>query len=135
MLNDIIAQFRGKTPDEIALMMRKHKIRGRMGTTYGCPMALLCDGIDTGKYVIGRKYMVRTSGTKIEQARTPLGVSAFIRKFDLGGYPDLISPPPRCVTPPVKGTPGSGGPRHTPRKRRAEARNHLAKLVSRFGVA
>lgn len=33
-----------------------------MGTTYGCPMALLLDNAFTGEFVIGRTYIVRRSG-------------------------------------------------------------------------
>ena len=131
MLEPILAQFRSKTPAQIATIIRSHKIKGRMGTTHKCPMALLLDGIDTGSYIIGRKYIVRRSGNKIEQARTPDGVSAFIRKFDLGQYPDLVAPPPRCIAQPNGHHQGSDLP-HKTRKRHKEVKNHLAKLVGRF---
>lgn len=130
VLREIVQQFEGKTPDQIAEVVRKHKIKGRMGTTYKCPMALLLDGISTGRYVIGRRYIARQSGASIERVRTPDGVAAFVRKFDIGGYPGLISPPPRCVA-----KPGDAPPRKRRgrgQRTRPPIKNHLSKLVGRF---
>jgi len=130
-LEDVIAQFRHKTADEIATMVRKRGIKGRMGTTYGCPMALLLDGSFTGEYVIGRKYIVRRSGAKMQKARTPRQVAIFVRKFDLGGYPDIVAPPPRCTNGQKKRHGASG---HTGRTR-PPIKNHISKLVGRFDAA
>ena len=124
-----MAAFQDKSPDEIAAVVKRRGIKGRMGTTYGCPMALLLGGVSTGEFVIGRRYIVRRSGDKIEKMRTPRQIEQFMRKFDIGGYPELIAPPPRCLKPttrrPNKGS-GSG-------RTRPPIKNHLAKLVNRFG--
>lgn len=129
-LDDVLEQFKGKTADDIATMVRKRGIKGRMGTTYGCPMALLLDGAHTGQFVIGRKYIVRRSGGKIQKARTPEQVAVFVRKFDIGGYPDIVSPPPRCTRKPgdakKRTRPGAKG------RTRPPIQNHLGKLVGRF---
>lgn len=127
-LQDVLATFAGKTPDQIAEAVGKHGIKGRMGTTYGCPMALLLDSVSTGRYVIGRRYIARVCGKKIERARTPDNIAVFVRKFDLGQYPNLIAPPPRCLAPRAarKRPSGTRGYKNGPIK------NHLAKLVERF---
>lgn len=128
-LSNTLSMMRGKTPDQIAEMGKRRGIRGRMGTTYGCPMALLLGGENTGDFVIGRRYIVRRSGKNIERTRTPASVAAFVRKFDVGGYPDLIAPPPRCLAPrgPKRKTYGEGKGRTRP-----PIKNHIAKLVGRF---
>jgi hypothetical protein len=130
-LSDVLEQFRGKNADEIAAMVKRRGIKGRMGTTYGCPMALLLNQARHGEFVIGRKYVVRRSGDRIEKQRTPRNIEAFVRKFDIGGYPDMVAPPPRCVAklgdklrPASKGTRGQ--------RTRPPIKNHLAKLVGRF---
>lgn len=131
-LENTLATLRGKSPDQIAEVVKRRGIRGRMGTTYGCPMALLLGGENTGDFVIGRRYIVRRSGSKIEKTRTPANVAAFVRKFDIGGFPDLIAPPPRCLAP--RGAPhkkrnnGKG-------RTRPPIQNHIAKLVGRFNDA
>lgn len=132
-LDDVMVQFEGKTPDQIADMVRLHKIKGRMGTTYGCPMALLLDGISTGAYVIGRRYIARRSGKTIEKKRTPVNVATFVRKFDIGGYPDIVAPPPRCMAPRgrTRRGPKDKGGEHKNRKPRV-VQNHIGKLVGRF---
>jgi hypothetical protein len=82
--------------------------------------------------VIGRRYVVRRSGNKIQKVRTPKNLAQFVRKFDIGGYPELIAPPPRCLArePKRPGRKHSGGPSRHPKK----IINHIAKLVDRFGV-
>lgn len=133
VLVDILGQFKGKSPDDIAAMVKRRGIKGRMGTTHRCPMALLLDGISTGQYMIGRKYIARRSGETIEKARTPENLSTFVRKFDVGGYPDLIAPPPRCLanegTAPKRkhGRSGVSGA-----KKRGATKHHIAKMVGRF---
>ena len=132
-LTDVLKQFEGKTPDDIAEIMRRRKIKGRMGTTYDCPMALLLDGVSTGRYVIGRKYIVRQSGKVIQKSRTPDNVATFVRKFDVGDYPDLVAPPPRCMVP--RGEPRAPHGRaddRTQRDRKRVIKNHIRKLVGRF---
>jgi len=127
-LEDIIKIYNNKSADEIATIIKNRHIKGRMGTTYGCPMALLLNTTSTGSYIIGRKYIVRRSGTKIEKVRTPRQMSVFIRKFDIGKYPNLIMPPPRCVNknkPKVRIKNTSGSPKHI-------IKNHIKKLVDRF---
>ena len=60
--------------------------------------------------------------------RTPEQVAVFLRKFDLGKYPGLIAPPPRCLNKSrPKRVSGPSGP--TSRK---PIENHIAKLVGRF---
>lgn len=135
-LTDVVDQFKGKTPDAIAAMIAKRGIKGRMGTTYRCPMALLLDGVSTGSYIIGRKFIVRRSGKTIEKVRTPENMSIFVRRFDIGKYPELIAPPPRCLAPPIK-RPGRTGSDISNRKARIEKREirqHLANLVERFAI-
>ena len=134
-LDDVLEQFRGLKPDDIAAMVKRRGIKGRMGTTYGCPMALLLDGQSTGTYVIGRRYIVRRSGRAVEKSRTPDNVRSFVRKFDIGGYPDLVAPPPRCVRQGKKAKPsGSDTNRHTKvsKKTPRVIVNHVRKLVGRF---
>jgi len=129
-LSTVLEQFRGKSPDDIADMVRKRGIKGRAGTTYGCPFAMMLNGAFTGNYIIGRKYIVRRSGNVIDKVHTPANIKAMVRKFDLGHYPELIAPPPRCLLksrPKRKPRPGHGGP-VTPKV----VKNHLAKLVDRF---
>ena len=131
-LNDALAHFQHKTPDQIAEIVKRNKIKGRMGTTYGCPMALLLDHTSTGSFVIGRKYIVRRSGKVIEKVRTPENIATFVRKFDIGGYPDMVAPPPRCLAP--RGRERKRGPDpRTDRKRKPRTvQNHIGKLVGRF---
>lgn len=129
-LEQVLVRFRGMTPDQIAEEVKKHEIKGRMGTTYGCPMALLLKHEHSGIFVIGRKYIVRRSGDVIEQARTPKNLATFIHKFDVGDYPELIAPPPRCLLPAAVGVRGGRGRGSMPRKPIA---NHISKLVERFG--
>ena len=128
-LDDVLSQFSGKKPDEIAEIVKRRGIKGRMGTTYGCPMALLLHGITTGDFVIGRKYIARRSGNNIDRAITPKNIADFIRKFDIGGYPELVAPPPRCLAPRAA-APRPRGKRGT--RTRPPIKNHLAKLVGRF---
>jgi len=137
-LADVLRQFEGKTADQIADIVRKHRIRGRSGTTSKCPMALLLGGQATGSFVIGRRYLVRRSGKWIEKARTPVNIASFVRKFDIGKYPDLMAPAPRCMFGKTsKKASGKSGQHIQPRKPRKPRKivNHLAKLVDRFGPA
>lgn len=126
-VDDVLALFEGKTPDAIAAMVKRRGIKGRMGTTYNCPMAILLHNMSTGAYVIGRRYIVRISGRDIQKAPTPKNVHQFLHKFDLGGYPDIIAPPPRCM-------PGKPGPKETRKgnRHKSPVKNHLGKLVARF---
>lgn len=131
-LEDVLSQFKDQTADQIAATIKRRGIKGRMGTTYGCPMALLLNGIETGSFVIGRKYIVRRSGKVIQKVRTPREISVFMRKFDLGKYPEIIAPPPRCLRK-SRTKSKSGSPSQQVRNRPKEIKNHLAKLVDRFG--
>lgn len=131
-LADVLEQFKGKTPDDIAAMVKRRGIKGRAGTTYKCPMALLLNGAFTGDYVIGRKYIVRRSGHAIQQVATPKNVAQFVRKFDTGGYPELVAPPPRCLkTASERGA--RGRKPHSGPSKPKKIVNHIAKLVNRFG--
>ena len=129
-VKNILRQFQGLSPDQIAAVIQRRGIKGRMGTTYKCPMALLLTGESTGQYVVGRKFIARRSNNKIEKTTTPLNMAQFLRKFDIGGYPKLIAPPPRC-TAQAGDKPRSGGPR-TKRGKRGPIKHHIAKLVHRF---
>ena len=130
-LSDILEQFKGKSADDIAAMVKRRHIKGRTGTTSRCPMALLLRGQNTGEYVIGRKYIVRRSGDNIQKVRTPRNIAVFVRKFDIAGYPDLIAPPPRCLAKePRNRAPDT---RKKPSGDKRIIKNHLAKLVDRFG--
>lgn len=131
-LDAILEQFKGKSADDIAEMVKRRHIKGRLGTTSKCPMAILLDNVGTGRYIIGRKYIVRrVNSNSFEKARTPEQVAVFVRKFDLGKYPHLIAPPPRCLAPAKshKAKPSSGTRGHN---KRAPIKHHLAKLVGRF---
>ena len=130
-LTTMLEEYQGKKADEIAEIVKRRGIKGRMGTTYGCPMALLLKGTHTGQYIIGRRYIVRRSGTTIEKSRTPENVSTFIRKFDIGKYPEIIAPPPRCMAKSkVTKTRNHSVDNRSKRKRVVE--NHISKLVNRF---
>lgn len=129
-LHQMMHQFTGKSADEIAQLIRKRGIRGRMGTTARCPMALLLGGEGTGRFVIGRKYIVRQAGKELEKMATPKNVAAFVRKFDIGGYPELIAPPPRCTHKASDPRPRPKGPNSRPQ--RIGLTHHIAKLVGRF---
>ena len=131
-LVDILEQFRGKSPDQIAETIRRRGIKGRSGTTHVCPMALLLRGQSTGDFVIGRKYIARRSGTKIEKVHTPANISTFVRRFDIGKYPELMAPSPRCLNQ-TRRNPKKGerGEHKLPRKPRKIV-HHLSKLVDRF---
>lgn len=131
MLKDELRHYVGKTPDQIAATVKRRGIKGRMGTTYGCPMALLLNGEGGGAHVIGRRFIVRRSGKNIEKIRTPDNVAAFMRKFDIGGYPDLVAPPPRCVAPRGQRV-RVRKPNESGKRTRPPIKNHLAKLVGRF---
>lgn len=85
----------GKTPDQIAAMVKRRHITGRPSTTGGCPMALMFKNVYGGKFVVGRKHIYRQSGKDLQKIATPKNIAAFVRKFDISGYPELIAPPPR----------------------------------------
>lgn len=97
-LEKAVAEFSSKSPDAIAAYMRRRKITGRPGTTGKCPLAKAMQATHTGRYVVGRKYIMRIMGGKAEKVKTPPTLAAFLRKFDLSQYSDLIAPPPRCLT-------------------------------------
>jgi hypothetical protein len=130
VLDHALEQFHGKTADQIAEIVRRRGIKGRMGTTSKCPMALLLDSQASGKFVIGRQYIARRSGSRIEKARTPVNVAQFMRRFDIGFYPDLIMPPPRCLTKP--GDKRKAAPGKKPGPKRSPWKNRIAKMVNRF---
>lgn len=80
-LEQVLQPFKGKTPDQIADMIGGLGIKGRLGTTYGCPMALLLDGMHLGRFVIGRAWIARRAGSRIERRSTPENIKVFIRKI------------------------------------------------------
>jgi hypothetical protein len=131
-LQAVLREFQGKSPDDIAAMVKRRGIKGRAGTTYGCPFAMLLNGAHTGAYIIGRKYIVRRSGANIEKVHTPANIKAFVRKFDLAQYPELIAPPPRCLA--KSQDKRKHGPRGGPSGKATPkvVKNHLANLVDRF---
>lgn len=134
-LTKLLDQFSGKSPNQIAKIIGERKIRGRMGTTGSCPLALLLGGQGHGRVVIGRRYVVRQSGDAIERRRTPSNLATFVRKFDTGGYPELIAPPPRCANKARAKRPSDFKPRRKAAPRgnnRTGVTNHIAKLVGRF---
>jgi hypothetical protein len=135
---EALEQFKGQTADEIAAICKRRGIKGRTGTTYGCPLAIMLGNIGTGTYVIGRKYIVRRSGKVIEKAYTPQNLSTFIRKFDIGKYPELMAPAKRCMmtAKEKRQKDARTGNRHKPGYEKAKrshiVKNHLTKLVDRF---
>jgi len=133
VLEDVLAHFRNKTPVQIADMVRRAHIKGRTGTTTKCPLALLMAGIGTGTFVIGRKYIARRTPQGVQQVRTPDNVATFVRKFDVGGFPELMAPAPRCIAK-TRSHGGSSGTRGYGDKRghKRIVKHHLAKLVGRF---
>lgn len=73
VLEDVVSQFKGKSADEIAQMVRRRGIKGRMGTTQRCPMALLMSGVSTGDYVIGRQVHRTALGRQDREGPHPEG--------------------------------------------------------------
>lgn len=130
VLVNAIEQLRGKSPDEIAAMMRRRGIKGRPGTTQKCPLAMFFDGTNAGTFVIGREFIMRTAGKTVERAKTPKNLADFVRRFDIGKYPDLFLPPPRCLRQTAK-PPGKVSGKNRPTQVRV---NHFAKDVGRFAA-
>lgn len=140
ILKAALAEFENLTPDQIAALVQKRGIRGRAGTTYNCPLALMLSGTHGGQFVVGRKFIARRSGSRIDKIPTPKNLASFERKFDIAGYPDLIAPPPRCLAKPgekraaSRQKKGSGAkPRGKPVLRhRHVVVNRIAQEVGRF---
>lgn len=130
-LTDALAELEGKTPDEIAKIMLRRGTKGRPGTTQKCPLAVFFNAVHTGKFVIGRQFIMRTSGKAVEKAKTPKNLADFVRRFDIGKYPELIAMPPRCLIKDPRKGPRRGKPHKRPYKHR-EMVNHFAKDVGRF---
>jgi len=127
----------GKTSDEIAAMLRKHKVEGRPGTVGNCPLANLFHALIGGDFIVGPKYIMRRSnGKAVDRATTPKTCADFIRKFDLSKYPDLIAPPPRVLRPHVKARVRKPPWRSGKRRARGKVVNHPAFDVGRWpGIA
>lgn len=123
-----VAELAEKTPDQIYHMLKRRKITGRPGTTGDCPLARLMMGSHTGRFIVGRKFIARQSGRVIEKVATPPSLAAFLRKFDLSQYSDLLAPPPRCLT---KARPREKPWRSGPKKTRGKNTNHTARDAGR----
>lgn len=133
-LHDALAMLEGKTPDEIAKVMAKNGVKGRPGTTGKCPLAIFFNAVQAGQFVIGRDYIMRVAGKTQDKARTPGNLATFVRRFDIGKYPELIAMPPRCLAQSRERDEGRARPsgKQKPRRQRI---NHFAKDVGRFATA
>lgn len=135
-LKAALEELKGKTPDEIAALMKERGIKGRPATTQRCPLAMFFNGTHSGRFVIGREFIMRIAGgnSEPEKAPTPKNLSAFVRMFDTGSYPELIAMPPRCTVPPSKRKQAPekrvGGDRHKNKQRKRI--HYFAKDVSRY---
>jgi hypothetical protein len=133
-LHDAMASLKGKSPDEIAAMMRERGIKGRAGTTQKCPLAVFFNGIQPGKFVVGRSFVMRLSGshnTQPEKMATPHNLVNFLKAFDTGAYPELLAMPPRC-DPKRKRVEKRTEDRHKARRTNVVRKHTFAKDVGRF---
>lgn len=127
-VNWLLKQFTGKSPDQIAHTMEVLGIKGRSGTTTRCPMALLLNFTEgSGRYIVGRRYLIYANGKRVEKVRTPENIREFMRRFDAGKYPDLVAPVKPC---PPRAKPKKRGPR--PPKPPGSEQRRLAALAGRF---
>jgi hypothetical protein len=121
-INAALRDFHDRTPEQIAAMLRECGVKGRPGSTYGCPLARYLSIINGGQFIVGRKLIVRV-GAGNGKARTPPEVKAFLDEFDVKRWPDLVAKPRKV---PQGRTPGQPG--HRPK----QVRHNWAAEVGRF---
>lgn len=132
-LKEALNIFEGMEPHEIATALKKQGIRGRPHTLYRCPLAMEFHEKCKGDFAIGKQFIIRRSGDKIEKVKTPDNLSEFIAKFDVGAYPHLMAPPPRALPKPEPkrkhGRSGPSGPRSRKEAAKRVVRHHIAKMI------
>lgn len=77
----------GDTPDAVADQLRALGIKGGQSDYCGCPIAnyLLQSGAYTCVFVAPSEILADA-----DMVQTPMPIAAFIGRFDVGDYPDLI---------------------------------------------
>lgn len=77
----------GATPDAVADQLRALGIRGGQSDYCGCPVAnyLLQSGAYTCVFVAPSEILADA-----DMVQTPMPIAAFIGRFDVGDYPDLV---------------------------------------------